>query len=97
VEWGLTKKYEHTGKIKSLSHHGCLLQTDAIQPLFEKTIYIRVPLPERDWWETRGQVLYYVRDVGFGVEFTDPTDEDARILRQLMQHYREHPPDALTS
>ncbi len=92
VEWGLTRKYEYGGKITSLSHGGCLLQTDAVQPLFEKTIYIRVPLPDRDWWETRGRVLYYLRDVGFGVEFSDLDEEDAAILRRLMQHYREHPP-----
>ena len=94
VEWGLTEKYEYGGKITSLSHGGCLLKTHAIQPLFEKTIYIRVPLPDREWWEVRGRALYYLRDVGFGVEFTDLTDEDAATLRRLMQHYREHPPDA---
>ena len=96
VEWGLTRKYEHNGKITSMSHGGCLLQTEAVQPLFEKTIYIRVPLPDRDWWETQGRVLYYLREVGFGVEFSDLTDEDVAILRRLMQHYREHPPDSPT-
>jgi hypothetical protein len=39
-------------------------------------------------------VLYYLRDVGFGVEFPDLTDEDAATLRRLMQHYREHPPNS---
>lgn len=94
VEWGLTPKYEHAGKITSLSHGGCLLQTDAIQPLFGKTIHIRVPLPDREWWEVRGHVLYYLRDVGFGVEFSGLTDEDASTLRSLMRHYRERPPDS---
>ena len=94
VEWGLTPKYEHQGKIISLSHGGCLLETDAIRPLYDKTIYIRVALPEREWWELRGHVLYYLRDTGFGVEFSALTDEDAATLRRLMQHHREHPPDA---
>jgi hypothetical protein len=94
VEWGLTPKYKHTGKITSLSHGGCLLQTIDIQPLFDKTIYIRVPLPDRDWWEVRGMVLYYLRDIGFGVEFFNLTEEDTSTLRQLMQYYREHPPDS---
>jgi hypothetical protein len=94
VEWGLTRKYEYPGKIISLSHGGCLLQTAAVQPLFEKTIYIRIPLPDHDWWETSGRVLYYLRDVGFGVEFSDLDDLDAATLRRLMQHYREHPPEA---
>ena len=93
VEWGLTPKYEYHGKITSLSHGGCLLQTAAVQPLFGKTIYIRVPLPEHEWWEARGQVLYYLRDTGFGVEFSSLTDEDASTLRRLMQHHREHPPE----
>jgi hypothetical protein len=94
VEWGLTAKYEHGGKITSLSHRGCLLKTDTIQPLSEKTIHIRVPLPDYEWWEVRGRALYYLRDVGFGVEFTDLTDEDAATLRRLMQHYLAHPPEA---
>lgn len=94
VEWGLTDKYDYHGKITSLSHGGCLLQTDAVQPLFDKTIHIRFPLPDRDWWETEGRVLYYLRDVGFGVEFSGLTDEDAATLRSLMQYYREHTPEA---
>jgi hypothetical protein len=94
VEWGLTPRYEHHGKITSLSGGGCLLQTGAIQPLFGKTIHIRIPLPDREWWEVRGEVLYYLRDVGFGVEFLDFDDRDAATLRSLMRHYREQPPDA---
>ena len=94
VEWGLTPRYEHHGKITSLSRGGCLLQTEAIQPLFGKTLHIRIPLPEHEWWEVRGEVLYYLRDVGFGVEFLDFTDRDAATLRALMRHQREQPPDA---
>jgi hypothetical protein len=93
VEWGLTPKYEHHGKITSLSHGGCLLQTDAIQPLFGKAIYIRVPLPDREWWEVRGEVLYYLREVGFGVEFSDLDADSAATLRALMRQLREQPPD----
>lgn len=93
VEWGLTPKYEHHGKITSLSKAGCLIETSAIQPLYDKTIYIRVPLPEREWWEVRGQVLYFLRERGFGVEFSALTGEDAATLRRLMQHHREHAPD----
>jgi PilZ domain len=94
VEWGLTPKYEHHGKITSLSNGGCLLKTDAIQPLFGKTIYIRIPLPQHEWWEVRGEVLYYLREVGFGVEFNDLTEQDAATLRALMHQHRAQPPDA---
>ena len=94
VEWGLTPKYEYHGKITSLSPGGCMLETAAVQPLFNKTIYIRVPLPEHDWWEVSGHVLYYLRDTGFGVEFSPLTDEGAATLRRLMQHHLDHPPEA---
>lgn len=94
IEWGLTPRYEHHGKITSLSHGGCLLQTEAIQPLFGKTIHLRIPLPEGDWWEVRGEVLYYLREVGFGVEFIALTDRDSATLRALMHQQLEHPPDA---
>ena len=96
VEWGLTDKYEYHGKITSLSHGGCLLQTHAVQPLYDKTLRIRIPLPDHDWWQTEGRVLYYLRDVGFGVEFSALSGEDDATLRRLMQHYREHPPEDTT-
>jgi len=90
VEWGLTKSYQYHGKVTSLSGGGCLLQTPSIQPLFGKPIFIRVPLPDQEWWEVSGTVLYYVRDVGFGVEFSDLSDDDKSTLRLLMEHYREN-------
>lgn len=93
VEWGLTEKYEYGGKIISLSEGGCLLETHAIQPLYGKTIRIRVPLPEHDWWEIQGEVLYYVREVGFGVQFSGMNGGDRATLRLLMQHYRDNPPN----
>lgn len=91
VEWGLTKAYHYHGKVLSLSGGGCLLKTPAIQPLFGKTIFIRVPLPDQEWWEISGTVLYYVREVGFGVEFSELSDDDMNTLRLLMQHYRDNP------
>ena len=94
VEWGLTAKYEHHGKITSLSHGGFLVGTDAVQPLYEKTIHFRVPLPEREWCEVRGRVIYHLRDTGFGVEFDAPSDEGSATPRRLMQRHRENPPDA---
>jgi hypothetical protein len=94
IEWGLTPKYEYHGKIISLSDGGCLIETSAVQPLYDRTIYIRVPLPDHEWWEVHGQVIYYLRDTGFGVEFYPLTDDDASTLRRLMQYHREHPHDA---
>jgi hypothetical protein len=91
VEWGPTNKYQYNGKVVSLSSGGCLLQTSAIQPLYGKPIFIRMPLPDQEWWEVQGTILYYVRDVGFGVEFTDLSADDKSTLRLLMQHYRENP------
>ncbi|MDQ3917232.1 MAG: PilZ domain-containing protein [Acidobacteriota bacterium] len=93
VEWGLTPRYEYHGKITSLSPNGCLLQTESIQPLYGKTIHLRIPLPEGDWCEVRGRALYYLRDTGFGVEFSDLTQEDSATLRRLMRHHGERPPD----
>jgi hypothetical protein len=93
VEWGLSQKYQYHGKITSLSAGGCLLATPSVQPLYGKTLYIRVPLPDQEWWEVRGEVLYYVREVGFGVQFFDMTDDDRSTLRLLMQHYRENSQD----
>jgi hypothetical protein len=91
VEWGLTKQYQYSGKVTSLSSGGCFLKTKSIQPLYDKPIFIRVPLPDQEWWETQGTILYYVRDAGFGIEFADLSDDDKSTLRLLVQHYRENP------
>lgn len=87
VEWGVMRGYTRHGKIISLSSRGCLIRTDHIEPLYGKTIYLRFPLPDDEWMELEAQVVYYLREVGFAVEFAELTDQKKYLLSRLIENY----------
>ncbi|MBA3439447.1 MAG: response regulator [Pyrinomonadaceae bacterium] len=87
AHWGVTWQCQHDGTITSLSTKGCLVQTNLVETLSGAPIFLRfLPSTER-WMSLRGKVLYYLREVGFGVEFTELTGEDEATLKKLGQHY----------
>jgi hypothetical protein len=89
VEWGVTPAYARGGKIISLSAKGCLLRTEYVEPLYGKTIHLRFPSTNDDWITLEAQVIYYLRDVGFAVEFTALDKELSRALAQLVDENRD--------
>lgn len=93
VEWGVTQGYTRGGRVVSLSTRGCLIRTDHVEPLYGKTIYIRFPLPQGDdMLALEGQAIYFLRDVGFAVEFADLPDSDHYLLSRLVQDHRRGDP-----
>lgn len=91
-EWGVSKNYNRSGKILSLSAKGCLISTDHVEPLYGKTIHLRFPLPDDEWMTLEGEVIYYLRDVGFAVEFAGLTDMIRYLLSRLVEGYRKGDP-----
>ena len=92
AEWGVTRGYPRAGKIVSLSSKGCLIRTDHVEPLFGKTIHLRFPLPDDEWMLLEGEVIYYLRDVGFAVEFTGIPDKTNHLLTQFLSELRSGDP-----
>lgn len=93
AEWGVTPHgYPRGGKIVSLSNKGCLIRTDHVEPLYGKTVYLRFPLPDDEWMALQGEVIYYLRDVGFALEFSELNDKDNYLLSRLVQDYHRGDP-----
>jgi hypothetical protein len=92
VEWGVTGAYAHGGRVVSLSVRGCLVRTEHVEPLYGKTVHLRFPLPDDDLLALAGHVIYYLRDVGFAVEFDATPDREHYLLARLVQDYRKGDP-----
>lgn len=92
VEWGVTNTYSRGGRVVSLSTRGCLIRTDHVEPLYGKTVFLRFPLPDDDVVALEGHVIYYLRDVGFAVEFAELPDREHYLLARLVQDYRRGDP-----
>ena len=92
VEWGVTSAYAHGGRVVSLSVRGCLIRTEHVEPLYGKTVHLRFPLPDDDQLALAGHVIYYLRDVGFAVEFDATPDREHYLLARLVQDYRKGDP-----
>ena len=92
AEWGVTDTYTRAGRVVSFSTRGCLIRTDHVEPLYGKTVFLRFPLPDDDVLALEGHVIYYLRDVGFAVEFTNLPDREHYLLARLVQDYRKGDP-----
>ncbi|MBA2502363.1 MAG: response regulator [Pyrinomonadaceae bacterium] len=88
VKWGLTEACSYTGTITSLSVGGCLISTELIETLDAKPVNIKFELPHERSMTLRGEALYYLKNVGFGIKFQQPTDEDTKTLTLLVEQRR---------
>ncbi len=89
IDWGLTEACHRHGTITSLSVKGCLIQTDMIEPLFDKPIFIQFELPDENRMLLRSSVLYYLRGAGFAVEFKELSDDNEAVIKLLVEQRRQ--------
>ena len=86
VAWDVTPQCLRAGTITSLSIKGCLIETDLGQPLEGKTLFLRFAVPGGKEMLLHGEVLYYLRRVGFGMEFRELSEEDKKRLQELVEN-----------
>ena len=73
-------------RITDLSPHGCFLESCAQTSVGEKIkFFLRTPT-ER-WLVLNGEVAFYQPMVGFGLRFTDMSEQDKAMLSQLIEFY----------
>jgi hypothetical protein len=87
VNWGMTRACLNNGTITSLSSKGCLIKTDSPEALSIQIIYLRFQLPDGSQMMLQGRVLYYLKQVIFGVEFIALAEQDQSRLDQFVTHY----------
>jgi len=84
IEWWLTEAHHHQGTVTSLSVNGCLIQTDMLELLYDKPIFLQFELSNQKLVSLRGEVLYYLRGAGFGLGFKEMSDENKALIAHLV-------------
>jgi CheY-like chemotaxis protein len=87
VNWGMTRACLNNGTLISLSSKGCLIKTDSPEALSIQIIYLRFQLPDGSQMMLQGRVLYYLKQVIFGVEFSALAEHDRSRLDRCVTHY----------
>jgi PilZ domain len=75
------------GKITNFSRSGCFIQTKA-EVERSRTVLLRLRLPTGRWLPLQGTVAHTARRVGFGLRFTNLSEEDRGMLALLEEYYR---------
>ena len=87
VQLDLTTRYAFSGKVVSLTTRGCLIETGVAEQIDGRDIFIRLQLPEQRLMPLRGRVIYRIGHK-CGVEFTELTSTDKRLLVELVRDCR---------
>ncbi len=84
IDWWITEAHHHQGTITSLSVNGCLVQTETLEMLYDKPIFLQFEMPKQKVVLLRGEVLYYLRGAGFGLGFKEMSDENKALIAHLV-------------
>ncbi|HKV33468.1 MAG TPA: PilZ domain-containing protein [Pyrinomonadaceae bacterium] len=82
-------------RITDLSEGGCFVDTMCDSYIGEHLTF-RVKLPDGGWLELTGEVAHHQAPVGFGLRFSDLTDEQREQLRAFIEHLKG-PHDRVTA
>jgi hypothetical protein len=87
AKWQSLSK-RHEARIDDVSMSGCFVNTygpvEAGEP-----VELKILLPSGEWLALRGHVATYQHGVGFGMAFSDLTEEEEDELRNLIATARE--------
>ncbi|HLM62581.1 MAG TPA: response regulator [Pyrinomonadaceae bacterium] len=82
VVWhGTAGKFD--ARMGELSMDGCFIDSMG-QEILGETVNFKVHLPEGPWITLQGEVIYQEYPVGFEVRFTNLTDDNRRLLIQVI-------------
>jgi hypothetical protein len=73
----------HEARVDDVSLGGCFVDTYGPVEL-DEPVKLQILLPSGEWLALRGRVATYQNGVGFGMAFTDLTDEDKEALKKLI-------------
>lgn len=82
-------------RITDLSEGGCFVDTTGETYIGEQLTF-RVMLPAGGWLELTGEVAHKHVPVGFGLRFSNLTDEQRQQLRSFIEHLKG-PHDRVTA
>jgi hypothetical protein len=83
----------HSARVTDLSEGGCYLDTVG-EVMVGEIVAFRVLLPGDDWLYLEGEVRHHRHGLGFGVQFVDMNEEQAKNLQRLLEIAHEAGPEA---
>jgi hypothetical protein len=88
--WDMTQANVASADVINFSALGCFMHSRNGLPT-RQVVDLQLRLPTERWIQTRGRVVRTSEPDGFGVYFTELTDEDRTMLELLVDYYRgEH-------
>ena len=85
--WEMTQQSVLSGDVTNFSAAGCFVQSRSGLPT-KPVVDLQLRLPTERWIRTRGHVVHTTQPEGFGVNFTELTDEDRTMLGLLIDYYK---------
>jgi hypothetical protein len=70
-------------RISDLSLSGCFIDT-IVEAREGELINFKLRLPTGEWLQLSGEVAYYLPRIGFGVLFTNLSEEKVNLLKQII-------------
>ncbi len=87
ARWGTAVGIKYEAMITSLSIKGCLVQTDLMESLSEKPLFLYLQLMDGEQLLLHGEALYFLRGVGFGMVFKNLDKKTQEMLREMVQYH----------
>ena len=78
----------HEARVDDVSLGGCFVNTFGRVELNE-AVNLEIQLPSSEWLPLQGRVASYQPGVGFGLAFTSLSEDEIRILKELMSSMQE--------
>ena len=84
VLWeGLTGK--STARTMDINVGGCFIDTVADEVAIGESVQVKLGLPNGEWIVVQGEVVYRLPHTGFGVRFTNISDEDRKRIEAFVK------------
>ena len=80
--------HTHEARVDDVSVGGCFVNTFGRVELHE-TVNLQILLPSGEWLPLQGEVASYQPGVGFGLAFTSLSEEETRVLKELLMTAEE--------
>jgi hypothetical protein len=77
-------------RISDLSKGGCYLDTIA-EVIVGETLFIKLLLPDGEWFELQGVVAHHTPRLGFGVRFVNLDEKQNHQIRSLLGMHNPDP------
>lgn len=73
----------HEARVDDISLGGCFVNTYGRVELGEE-VDLQILRPSGDWLRIKGNVASYQQGVGFGMAFTNPSNDEKAVLEELI-------------